>query len=278
MGLLDGYDSDESTAPERNTRRRVVRLDYAKLPVSRRLDPAAREVPARIVEPDAGELEKLAQAKQKEDSESECSGSDSDDTSRPEPASNCEAPVGALPFLLPAPKAEGQAASIEIDFKALGKPREKPQAASQVNAWLIKRPFAPTVEEEEEEQFPESLLKHPMLRSRAGPTQSEVAELQSRKKVVHIRADSMKDPDWQLNSLLVGQPGHLRGHAVPTAVSQFETEEWNQSTLSYPSRSQKRKSQINWLAQEAINKEAEHLDRVAHGKQCKAQTWHKYGW
>ncbi len=23
-----------------------------------------------------------------------------------------------------------------------------------------------------------------------------------------------QDPDWKMNSLLVGQPGHLRGHAV----------------------------------------------------------------
>ena len=26
--------------------------------------------------------------------------------------------------------------------------------------------------------------------------------------------DVRQDPDWKMNSLLVGQPGHLRGHAV----------------------------------------------------------------
>ena len=29
-----------------------------------------------------------------------------------------------------------------------------------------------------------------------------------------VGADFRQDPDWKMNSLLVGQPGHLRGHAV----------------------------------------------------------------
>ena len=29
-----------------------------------------------------------------------------------------------------------------------------------------------------------------------------------------VDADFRQDPDWKMNSLLVGQPGHLRGHAV----------------------------------------------------------------
>ena len=33
---------------------------------------------------------------------------------------------------------------------------------------------------------------------------------------------------------------------------------------------------VSTKAQEAINKEAEHLDRVAHGKQCKAGSSHTY--
>eukprot|EP00913_Durusdinium_trenchii_P009319 g8757.t1 len=73
----------------------------------------------------------------------------------------------------------------------------------------------------------------------------------------------MQDKDWKMNSLLVGQPGYMRGYAVPKGVSQFDTDQ---------------KSHINWLAQDAINKEAEHLDRAAQGKMSKAQTYGRYGW
>eukprot|EP00435_Cladocopium_sp_Y103_P039995 s825_g10.t2 len=278
MALVDGYDSDESTAGTAK-RRRVVRLD--KLPISRPILPVAPPLVERQPEPDAGELEKMAAATAS-NADSTGSSSEESEAEQADPAEPPSLPASTLSSWLPAPKKAGQAAGssqVEIDFESLGRPREKPQVVGSATAWLVQPAVAPQVEEEE--QFPVSLLKHPLLRSAgaAGPTEVEAEELESNvSRLVHITADSMQDPDWKMNSLLVGQPGYMRGHAVPKGVSQFDTDQWNQTTLAYPTRTQSRKSHINWLAQDAINKEAEHLDRAAHGKLSKAQTYGRYGW
>ncbi|CAL1131760.1 unnamed protein product [Cladocopium goreaui] len=220
------------------------------------------------------ELEKMAAA-----SNADSPNSDSSDS---EAERDPALPSASSLSWLPAPKKAAQAAGssqVEIDFESLGRPREKPQVVGSATAWLVQPAVAPQVEEEE--QFPVSLLKHPLLRSAgaAGCTEVEAEELESKvSRLVHITAESMQDPDWKMNSLLVGQPGYMRGHAVPKGVSQFDTDQWNQTTLAYPTRTQSRKSHINWLAQDAINKEAEHLDRAAHGKLSKAQTYGRYGW
>ncbi|CAK0845755.1 unnamed protein product, partial [Prorocentrum cordatum] len=88
----------------------------------------------------------------------------------------------------------------------------------------------------------------------------------------------MMDPDWSMNNLIHGGPGLHSGKTVAEEVSMYETEAWKKTTLANPNRTQKRKHQINWLAQEAIDKEAEMLDRQANGRMSKGQTAMKYGW
>ncbi|CAE7696366.1 unnamed protein product [Symbiodinium pilosum] len=293
MGLLSGYGSDESASSAGEPgakRRRVVRLDYAKLPVSRPLPLPSREAAAQqlLEEPEE------AEGAESEDEDSESSSNDSANEGRQEqsPALDEEAismaeMPSSLVDLLPRPKKEMAApllsdSQVDIDFATAGKPKEKPQAMGDTNAWVVRAAQVPEVEETQDE-LPERLQKHPLLRtlqaSPAGPTQAEVAHLTSSSaKLLHISADSMKDPNWRLNNLVSGQPGLLRASRVPADISQYDQARWQGSTLSNPSKTQKRKHHINWLAQEAIEKEAEDLDRAAGGKLTKAQTRSRYGW
>lgn len=69
-----------------------------------------------------------------------------------------------------------------------------------------------------------------------------------------------------------------KGKSVPEEVSMYEASRWKETTHADPSKVQKRKHQINWLAHDAIENEAELLDRNASGRLTKAQTSMKYGW
>lgn len=110
-----------------------------------------------------------------------------------------------------------------------------------------------------------------------GPTEVDLEQLKRAKKFTDIQADDMKDPDWYMQNQINGFPG-LKGKKVAPEVSMYDEQKWAGTTHANPSKIQKRKHQINWLASEAIDKEAEMLDRSASTRQTKAQTMMKYGW
>jgi len=292
MGLLTGYGSDDSSSEKSGQparKRRVIRLDYAKLPISRPLPPIGvtetkQEQESRS--PSDGEQEESGSGIQSSEDEADNEKEEAEVADAEDNMSSVLAPT-TLAHFLPAPRQAVPAnlqsqSQVEIDYSVVGKPTEKPKSVG-ANAWIIRpRKNVPEVEESQEE-LPASLLKHPMLRTLqsgpAGPSQADVEHLKSESaKVIHIRADSMKDPDWKLNNLVSGQPGLLRASRVPSEISQYDQERWQSTTLSNPSKTQKRKHHINWLAHEAIEKEAEDLDRAAGGKLTKAQTRSRYGW
>merc|ERR1739845_88612 len=107
----------------------------------------------------------------------------------------------------------------------------------------------------------------------------DLEQMRSTKHFIQIQADEMRDPDWQPhNQIQGGGPGLHKGKKVPEEVSMYEAGHWQHTTHANPSRIQKRKHQINWLAQEAMDKEAELLDRNATSRLTKSQTQMKYGW
>jgi len=259
MGLLEGYGSSDEE-PCHAPKKRIVA--YGKLPVSRPLSSGreSRRTEPEL-EPDAGELEKQAAAAAAQEarrSEERLGSDSSSEEENPEEANLAEQTASWLP----APKSRA-AEEVEIDFSA-SKPREKPRAAAAATAWLVKAASVPEVEEPETE-LPSSILKHPMLRELRDPMK-------------HIQANSLTDPDWEMNSLLSGQPGFHRGSKVADNASMYDAERWQQTTFANPSRTQKRKHHINWLASTAIEQEAELLDRAAGTSIIKAQTAARYGW
>merc|ERR1711974_173093 len=98
------------------------------------------------------------------------------------------------------------------------------------------------------------------------------------KDVTAIKAEELRDPDWYMANQVAGGPGLHKGRSVAVEVSNYDTAKWGQTKHANPSRVQKRKHQINWLAQEAMEKEAEMLDRNATSRLTKSQTSLKYGW
>jgi len=134
-----------------------------------------------------------------------------------------------------------------------------------------------------EEPIPEDLLNHPMFRNdaKAGlggdrPSAQELHDMKNMKFLDMKQAD-VQDPDWYLNNQISkAEPGI--GNKVANEVSMYEKDSWQKSTQSNPTRNHKRKHQINWLAHEAMEKEAEMLDRASSARLTKAQTSMKYGW
>ncbi|UKJ90533.1 hypothetical protein MACJ_001467 [Theileria orientalis] len=62
------------------------------------------------------------------------------------------------------------------------------------------------------------------------------------------------------------------------ATKLMESDDGQVITTNVARRTQKRKHQINWLAMEAQDKEAEILERTAHMRKSKRETQMKYGW
>jgi len=136
---------------------------------------------------------------------------------------------------------------------------------------------------EDEEGVPDSAMSHPMFNVKGGgdgPTQEELEEIRAKKgNMVFIKQTDLQSPNWQEENMISGANEMLARHAkVPDEMSSFESKRWAQTTHAAPSKQQKRKHQINWLAGEAIDKESELADRNASGKLSKAQTSFKYGW
>mmetsp|Transcript_12352 Transcript_12352/g.43510 ORF Transcript_12352/g.43510 Transcript_12352/m.43510 type:complete len:123 (+) Transcript_12352:759-1127(+) len=111
-----------------------------------------------------------------------------------------------------------------------------------------------------------------------GPSEDDRKQLQCLGSIPHIQQDAVRDPNWYWSNQLSGGPGLHPGKKVPLEVSMYNADSWEHTTHADPSRTQKRKHQINWLAHDAIEKEAEMLDRMAAGRLTKAQTHKKYGW
>lgn len=112
-----------------------------------------------------------------------------------------------------------------------------------------------------------------------GPSAEEIEEMRSINSFTQIDAEQIRDPDWFMQSCINGGgPGLHSGKTVPSEMSMYEARSWSGTTHANPSRVQKRKHQINWLAHDAMEKEAELLDRAATSRLTKSQTQMKYGW
>lgn len=177
----------------------------------------------------------------------------------------------------------GQGEGIRIDVSALTRPRAAPKAAVVSPEMLLRREGLPDLVRESQEMS-SCVLGHPLFdqatASRGdGPSAEDLEHMRSLKSFTKIDAEMTQDPEWYTkNQISGGGPGLHTGKRVPEEMSMYEHSTWNDSTHKNPSRIQKRKHQINWLAQEAMDKEAELLDRNATSRLTKAQTQMKYGW
>lgn len=251
----------QSAAAVNGVKRRVV--DYKRLPVSRPLALAL-----------GGSLAKGTTA----------AGSDEEPPLKRAAELDAARPSAGRSLLasLPPPKATlgseaAQSGSLRLDLSGVTRLNEAPtaEAAGLIGCKGIR---------DENGNLPESALSHPMFNDENvivtgdGPTQEELEELRGVKSFKQIQAEDMRDPDWYMNNQVSGGPGLHRGKRVPLEISMYESSKWQQTTHSNPTRIQKRKHQINWLANEAMDKEAELLDRNATSKLTKSQTQMKYGW
>lgn len=166
----------------------------------------------------------------------------------------------------------------KLDLTGVGRKRGKPAEPSPDEVARLLRPT------DDFSTVPDGLHAHPLFKDGGaaangdGPSQDDLQQMRTTKAVGVIRAQDMMDPDWSMNNLIHGGPGLHKGKHVAEEVSMYETETWKKTTLANPNRTQKRKHQINWLAQEAIDTEAEMLDRQSQGRMSKGQTSAKYGW
>lgn len=285
MDLLGGYGSDESddgsadgkppekakqldtdATPSASTATdgvaRKKKIDYSRLPVSRPLAIDAstgdEDAPLRL----AAELEAV----------------------RPSAARS-------LLASLPAPKVTlgseaSQHGSGRIDLSEVSRPRKE---LPTTTVGILKSENVPDRILEGDVEVPQNVASHPMfsdgstnavalLEAGDGPTQEEIEEMRRVKNFKEIKAGDMQDENWYDQYKVLGEPGLHKGQKVPAEMSMYENGKWAQTTHANPSRIQKRKHQINWLAHDAIDKEAELADRNAQGRLTKSQTQMKYGW
>lgn len=279
MDLLGGYGSDgsdEEVGPKgkastaaSSSGPKTRKIDYSKLPVSRPL----------LIEPS-----RLA------DHQVSC-----DDPSEEAPLKQAAAMESArkgmgrsLLAAIPPPKVTlgkdmSIKGSVRIDLSDVIKPKDKNR--EPVANLLRGDKDVGNVKEHEFHSVPDNMMGHKMFNDLNipigggdGPTEDEIQHMRKTKNFTKIAADDMIDPDWYMNNKILGGGTGLKGKTVSAEVSMYETKKWGQTTMANPNKVQKRKHQINWLASEAMEKEAETLDRNASGKLSKAQTSMKYGW
>eukprot|EP00439_Symbiodinium_sp_Y106_P054245 s2451_g7.t1 len=218
------------------------KIDYSKLPMSRGLSFETQ----RQTEHEEAPLKKAAEL-----------------------AAN---PVGqGLLAALPPPKAFSETASERnLLLPRLFLNRNK----STVPVEGLLRPDNYTDLDEEAAEVPENVFNHPMFSTDTaqpdGPSVDDLLEL--------ILSCILHDPDWYMKNQIDGGPGLLTKKRVADDVSMFDGRGWRQTTHANPNKTQKRKHQINWLATEAMEKEAEMLERGQQKILSKAQTHAKYGW
>lgn len=192
---------------------------------------------------------------------------------------------------LPAPKVTlgseaSQQGSVRIDVSGVSRPnRELPTTTVGV----LKSDSVPDRILEVNVEVPQNVANHPMfsdgstdaaalLEAGDGPTQEEIQEMRAVKNFQEIKPDDIQDQNWYDQYQTMGAPGLQAGKKVPVEMSMYENGKWAQTTHANPSRIQKRKHQINWLAHDAMDKEAELQDRNATSRLTKSQTQMKYGW
>lgn len=273
MGLLGSYGSDEdadeeagpqtatsSPTPASSSEPKRRKIDYAKLPVSRPLSldefrpkkPSTEDAPLR----QAAAMESARQGSGK-----------------------------SLLAAIPAPKVTlgkdtSTCGSLRIDLSEVIKPKEK--SRQPVANLLRGEKDFDNIQEDDFQSVPANMMGHKMFNDVSlpvgggdGPTQEELEHMRSTRSFTKIAADDIIDPNWYMNNQVQGlHPGTT----VPNEVSNFEQKTWTKNTMANPNGVQKRKHQINWLANEAMAKEAEMLDRNASSKMTKSQTSMKYGW
>jgi hypothetical protein len=202
----------------------------------------------------------------------------------------------SLVGLLPKPRATlgsagGDAASgtgaaaggLRLDLSGIKK--EKPRVATAAEVLKSEKSLLQPDLLSETTTVPENAMKHSIFGANAdkkleqdGPSADDLHHMRKLKDYQSIKAEDLRDPDWYMANQVSGGPGTHKGKSVALEVSNYDSNKWNQSTHANPNRTQKRKHQINWLAQEAMEKEAELLDRNATSRLTKAQTSMKYGW
>lgn len=294
--------------------RKPRRIDYSRLPVSRPLVTSTTitctRPQTRELEPDASAFDAklnadasscgdhgspLGKGDHQDDDKSSDLGDEALASCAPSTA-GLTAPWLPPPKRLPVKKNLGAveakyveaggafADEVFIDFGKAGRPSERPRAVAASTTWLLEAPRAPEIEEPAGRDVSDQLLRHPMFRGGVqrvadGPSEADIQQLRgARGGLVHIDQDAVRDPTWCLHNRMTGGPGLHPGEKVPMEVSQYSSDEWSKTTHADPSRTQKRKHQINWLAHEAIEKEAEMLDRAASGRDIKSKSLMKYGW
>lgn len=196
---------------------------------------------------------------------------------------------------LPAPKVTlgsetstggGGGGGSRIDLSGISRPKKK-EATLADPAAILRSETAPEIINENDE-VPDGLKAHPMFSGGAtgdrakpdGPSEQDLTAIRASggaKSFRHINAKDMLPDDWQMNAQIEGGPVQ-KGAKVPMEMSMYDQKGWKGTTHATPSKHQTRKHQINWLANEAMDKEAELLDRNAQGRLTKAQTSMKYGW
>mmetsp|Transcript_170544 Transcript_170544/g.541769 ORF Transcript_170544/g.541769 Transcript_170544/m.541769 type:complete len:288 (-) Transcript_170544:90-953(-) len=268
MDLLGGYGSDGSddgsdeerpaAAQPAGPKRRKV--DFSKLPVSRPVDFSSARGGAEEEAP----LKRAAEL---------------DNSARFSIGRNLLAAIPPPKVTLGKDTSLGGGGSggARLDLDFLPK-REKPRVFVSD---LIKQNGGVDDIEDDPSAVPEKMANHPMFSNQLkqdGPSQQDLAILRKDPKFIKISQAEMQDPDWWMKNQIAGGPGLHPGKSVPEEVSMYEAKTWKKTTHADPSRIQKRKHQINWLANEALENEAEMLDRNSSGKLSKAQTSAKYGW
>uniref|UniRef100_A0A3B0MNQ1 Mitotic checkpoint regulator, MAD2B-interacting, putative n=1 Tax=Theileria annulata TaxID=5874 RepID=A0A3B0MNQ1_THEAN len=99
-------------------------------------------------------------------------------------------------------------------------------------------------------------------------------------KVTDIKADDLllskldKERNYTCNKEILYEG--VKRFNMPTRL--METEDGQVITTNVARRTQKRKHQINWLAMEAQDKEAEIMEQTIHMRKSKRETQMKYGW
>jgi len=192
---------------------------------------------------------------------------------------------------LPPPKAtlgmDAESGGVRIDISSIREEREGKKIKKSTDVFhfegsVMRGNDAPDIEETQ--GVPDNVMNHPMFSNGSAmeggeaPTAEELYKMRNIKAFTKIAQDELKDPNWYINNQISGGLGLHAGKKVAVEASMYEAKTWQETTHANPTRNQKRKHQINWLANEAMEKEAELLDRAASSRLTKAQTSMKYGW
>lgn len=198
---------------------------------------------------------------------------------------------------LPAPKVTlgadtsqsggGGGGGSRIDLSGISKPKKEAESVNPSD-FLRSESASDSIPVLEGEEVPDGLKQHPMFSAgpigqRAkpdGPSEEDLLHIRQSggaKGFKHVNAKDIISDDWQMDASVNGG-STAKGAKVAPEVSMYDSKGWKGTTHANPSKNQTRKHQINWLANEAMDKEAELLDRNAAGRLTKSQTSMKYGW